>query len=458
VFNFNSILALRQQSAKVALIEAMETRTSHLFFRARAAAVILLLVCLAAVSAWYYRQVHTSRRRVLVRMWAAPLMPDLIDRELYKNLQRKFMHEHPDIEVRVEFIPQQRRLQTMITASAGNRVPDAAAIALDYLPRFVKEDMLLPIDTLLPQWLRKDYDTDDLDAVRINGKLWGYPSWRAPVAALYNKDLFKKAGLNPEKPPATWDEVTSVAKALTRDTNGDGRIDQWGFGFGFGGETLNAGFWPILWQAGGEIFTPDEKQVAFNSAAGINALTWVVGLYQQHCIPPSYLNVSPNVGANDFAEGKVAYWWGANQTHPYKLRRDVPGLNIGYGPILSRERRVSFSSFGLNVIFAQCKHPKETGQWLAFLNRPDNLGYFCKALNVTPSSNAVPNLFTDDPVTAKFTEESKLCRPDVKNIFARDIMRILISQIQQAALGTKTPKEALDYAAERANELLARGK
>lgn len=394
--------------------------------------------------------------RIVVRMWAAAHMPDLIDRELFLNLQRKFMQENPDIEVRVEFIPQQRRQQTMITASVGNRVPDCAGIPLDFLPRFVQQKMLRPVDDLMPEDLRRDYSTATLEAVTIDGKLWSFPSWRSPVAALYNKDMFARAGLDPEQPPRTWDEVTSIAQALTKDTDGDGRIDQWGFGIGMGGETLNAGFWPLLWQAGGEILSPDEKTVAFNGPAGVDALKWLVKLYDRGngVIPQSYLNVTP--GANDFAEGKVAYWWGANQTLPWKIRRDVPKLNIGYGPILERARRVSFSSFGMNVIFAQCKHPKETARWLTFLNRPDNLRYFCNALNVTPSRRTVSGLFEDDPVTAKFTEENEMCRPDLKHIYAREIMRMLIPEIQRAVLGEKSAEQALNDAAAKANQMLQR--
>lgn len=64
-----------------------------------------------------------------------------------------------------------------------------------------------------------------LEAVQYNGRYWAMPGGFMSMFLMYNKKLFAEAGLDPEQPPRTWDEFVTHARALTRDRDGDGRID-----------------------------------------------------------------------------------------------------------------------------------------------------------------------------------------------------------------------------------------
>ena len=62
---------------------------------------------------------------------------------------------------------------------------------------------------------------------RTGGKTWGIPFQRSTIVLYWNKELFKEAGLDPEKGPANWDQMVEYAKKLTK-TDASGNVTQWG--------------------------------------------------------------------------------------------------------------------------------------------------------------------------------------------------------------------------------------
>jgi len=96
----------------------------------------------------------------------------------------------------------------------------------------------------------------------------------------YRKDLLEKEGL---KVPQTWDELIAVAEKLTKDIDGDGTIDQYGFGFpAMRGWNLTLAWVPFLFSAGGDLF--DNRVPVFNSKEGIDALNLLIKL-KDYCPP-----------------------------------------------------------------------------------------------------------------------------------------------------------------------------
>lgn len=388
--------------------------------------------------------------RTVVRMWAFPMLPELRDFELYQELIAEFRKEHPEIDVQVEMLPWTGRQQKMLTAIAGDRAPDAVYLNLDLVPRFVDLDLLHAVDDYVTDDARADYDPAVVEGVTISGRMWMFPMLRTVAAGLYNKDLFAQAGLDPEKPPRTWEELQHVAKTLTRDTDGDGDIDQWGLGYVFGGDTLNYTFWPLLWQAGGDVLTTDGTRTAFDGPEGLEALHFIVGLFREGTIPRSFLGT----GGNDFTSGRVAYWLGTGQLEATTIRRDAPNIRLGVAPVLEHKRRLGYSTIGGFAIFKASRHADAAAKWLTFLTRPDNMKKFCRTTNFLPTRRSVGLIYQDDPILGALEREAEFCRADVKSVIARDIMRILAMDIQKAAIGEKSPEQALKDAAAAVNAIL----
>ncbi|GLY90575.1 ABC transporter substrate-binding protein [Actinoallomurus iriomotensis] len=102
-----------------------------------------------------------------------------------------------------------------------------------------------------------------LNVFKGGGRLWGLPKTNYSMGLLYNRKLFQQAGLNPDQPPTTWDEVRADAKKIAALGNGIvGYADY---------SANNQGGWHFtaeMYSQGGDIVTPDGKKAAFNSPQG----------------------------------------------------------------------------------------------------------------------------------------------------------------------------------------------
>ncbi|MBA2247195.1 MAG: ABC transporter substrate-binding protein, partial [Chloroflexia bacterium] len=126
---------------------------------------------------------------------------------------------------------------------------------------------------------------------------WAIPFQSSTPGLWFNATMMKAAGLDPENPPRTWDDVVAAGKAMTKDTNGDGQIDQWGFG------TCDDIPWyqrPMVLQAGGTLVDPEGK-VAVNSPEAVEMLTWFKDAVHTHKISPP---LAQQTARDDFSAGK----------------------------------------------------------------------------------------------------------------------------------------------------------
>ena len=139
----------------------------------------------------------------------------------------EFMKENPDIKVEIQAIASgdiYTKLAAM--ATSPDDLPTMFFTSADQVPTLY--DLGLTED--LNNWMDKEaidgLANGVMDACTIDGQMTYYPVAVQPQAVIYRMDRFEEAGL---KVPATWDEFVDCAKALTKDTDGDGQVDQWGF-------------------------------------------------------------------------------------------------------------------------------------------------------------------------------------------------------------------------------------
>ena len=122
----------------------------------------------------------------------------------------------------------------------------------------------------------------------------------------YRTDLLEKAGFT--RPPETWKELVEYAQALTKDLDGDGNIDQWGFAsICAPGQVYNTyTFFDFLFQGLGGIFDEKDKPI-FNSSEGVKALQFMVDLRNKYKVmPPDVITYTNNEVHTGFLAGKFA--------------------------------------------------------------------------------------------------------------------------------------------------------
>jgi ABC-type glycerol-3-phosphate transport system substrate-binding protein len=219
-------------------------------------------------------------------------------------------------EVHVNGISRQYIQQQFVTVMAGGKGPDVVHVWVGALPTLAREGLLAPMDKEVESWDQKDLIPDLFwEPARTQAGLIGIPCDSYFYTLLIRRDLWIQAGLDPEHPPATWDELAEDAKKLTKPASG-----QIGFGFMPDADM----FLDFVWQAGGELLRKDASGawgVAFQENPGVTALNYL------HELRFKYGVMQPNPLAKEdelkqlFALGKLAMMPGVANQMPDLITR-----------------------------------------------------------------------------------------------------------------------------------------
>lgn len=185
------------------------------------------------------------------------------NRDVLQSLVDKFNKEHSDIQVESLYVGQSdQQLPKILAAVVGNAPPDMLWFNPTLAGQLVELDAIRPLeDWLANSPVKGDLDPAMFESMNYQGHTWSVPFATNNVGVFYRPSLFKAAGIT--QLPRTWDELRQVARQLTRDTNGDGRIDQHGIILPLGKGEFAVFIWlPFLWSAGGELVSPGKQEPA----------------------------------------------------------------------------------------------------------------------------------------------------------------------------------------------------
>lgn len=230
-----------------------------------------------------------------------------------------FMENNPNIAVeRVHYGNEELRDQFQ-TAGLAGAAPELARVPNDFAGPFSSLQLILPINEVFDQAFLDTLSPLAIQASRVAGVDWGVPdNYGNHLMLLYNKDLVAE-------PPKTTDELIAVAKELTKDEDGDGEPDQWGFAY-----NLNEPFWLAPWIGGFGGWPLDENdQPDLGSEAVVKALQFVHDLKWEHKIVP--VECDYNCADTLFKEGKAAMIINGDWSLGGYV--DVLGDKLGVAPI-----------------------------------------------------------------------------------------------------------------------------
>lgn len=270
-----------------------------------------------------------------VASWADP-----VEQGIERKYVRHFPETHSGIEVSLESVTNQAEYRDRIlTSIAAGSPPDVFLLDNIDIPAFASRDVLL---NLAPYAARVGLDTAAFDRrVReiftVDGQLLAFPKGYSPMVVVYNRRLFREAGIPEPTADWTWDDFTAAAKALTRDTDGDGVVDQYGTFF-----DRRVFLWiSWIWSGGGDVLCPDGKHASgcLDSPATRRAFRWYLDWVQKDSIVPRVITLRQSMGDQFrlFNSGRIAmlttgHFWIPN-FRPYV---EEGRLDIGFAPIPHR--------------------------------------------------------------------------------------------------------------------------
>lgn len=245
---------------------------------------------------------------------------------------REFERRNPDIDVvMLSMGAGQMNPQKLMTSIAGEVPPDVIRQDRFTIGDWASRDAFMPLDDLIRRdGIRpEDFYPACWQEACYRGRVYAIPYGTDCRALYWNKRLFREVGLDPERPPRTWEELYDYALRLTK-SNPDGSFARIGFIPNFG----NSWLYLYSWQNGGEFMSPDGRTCTLDNPYTAEALEYMVSIYDA-------LKGAEAIGAfqstfqtealDPFYTGKVAMKidgnWVLNQ-----IARYAPDLDFGVAP------------------------------------------------------------------------------------------------------------------------------
>lgn len=381
-----------------------------------------------------------------VTMWMYPVIADQeASRVFWAEVESAFEDAHPDVDLEVELQPWDGRDEKISTALASGKGFDITLLGPDQIPQYADQGALLAVEGMVGG-AREVFLPNAVEALSVDGELYGVPVYHTVVTPLYNKAVFAAAGIT--EAPATWDDLLAAAGPLA--ARGIPVLDY----PGSPEETLNLTFYPLLWQAGGEVFAEDGRSVAFDGPEGVAALRFLADLRAAGGLSPDAPTTSGLAEGRPFSTGKAGVLHGADLTTARQLAGSLGADSVAAIPPLSKAEQVTFGLPGALVVSHATESEDAVGEVLRFVSGAEMAGKLAEASGFFPARSDV-QMPGGGPFTEVFADALEHAYPGDAHPQARQVMAVLAPQVQAVLLGEKTPEQALSDAAAEANSLLA---
>ena len=364
-----------------------------------------------------------------------------------------FEVENPDIKVNAVYSGNydDTRVRALSALNSGEPAQLAVMFSIDAYD-LIEQDLVLPFDDLVNDaaWLNSFYPALMANG-KIEGKTWGIPFQRSTIVAYYNKDMFSAAGLDPEAPPTTWDEMISMGKALTKDNTYGLMIPSTGYPYWM--------FQALAIQNGKELMSNDGLTTYFDDSKVVETLDFWKSLSVEHGIMPTG-TVEWGTLRQAFLEGQTAMMW--HSTGNLTAVKKNASFNFGVAELPANMRKGSPTGGGNFYIFKDTSAEEQAAavKLIKFMTSPEKAAEWSIATGYMGVSPAAYETDALKAYTASFPP-ALVARNQLENAVAEfstfETARVrdgLNNAIQSALTGAKSPKDALVEAQSSAERLL----
>lgn len=374
-------------------------------------------------------------------VWNFPFTED-DDKNLYDPLNAKFAEEQPGIKVEVETLPWDGRREKLMTAFAAGAPPDVWLSSSDTLPRWIDSGVVLALDDCLGQDVLDDYTSDVLAIGQWEGKTYMVPVYTSGYGRLYNRTMMEEMGRDPDQPIVTWEEVREFApKAKEKDWY----FSSW--------NTLNwGGFLVLVWQAGGTVYSADRTKVQLTSEPVTEAMQLLTDLFVNGYVPEEGAVGTEEEGARArtdyFLTGQQVQSDNTDPIYMDTVRDQAPDVVWSMNPPWEYKRpAINFFS-GNWSIPSNCKQVPAACEWIKFMVRAENLGFWNSAAKKIPPTAPSREHWVVDDQTKQFVDLASpaLMANQDSNSFWQESKVTCAPHFQAAFLGHKSAEQALEDA------------
>jgi sn-glycerol 3-phosphate transport system substrate-binding protein len=378
------------------------------------------------------------------------------------QMSADFERDNPGIKVKPIYAgTYQETIVKAITAHKSGQPPATAILLSTDMYTLIDEDAIVPFDEIATAaddkaWMASFYPAFMANS-RTGGKTWGIPFQRSTIVLYWNKELFKEAGLDPNRPPATWKEMLEYARKLTRH-DASGNVTQWGL------QIPSSGFPYWLFQGlttpnGVELMNAAGTETYFDKPEVVDALAFWVDLGRKYKVMPAGV-VEWGTTPKDFFERKIAMMW--TTTGNLTNVRNNAKFEFGVAMLPASKRRGSPTGGGNFYVFK--KSTKEQQQaavkfarWMTTPERAAQWGIDTGYVAVRPDAWQTAKMseyVKGFPVAAVARDQLQFSVAELSTHDNQRVTKALNDGLQAALTGAKTPEQAMKDAQAEASRIL----
>ncbi|MBB3310302.1 multiple sugar transport system substrate-binding protein [Rhizobium sp. BK196] len=365
------------------------------------------------------------------------------------NLVKEFNDQHNGITIEYRLIQFDDVVTEAMRAYATGQAPDIIAVDNPEHALFSSRGAFLDLTDMIKNSKvikPENYFPGPLKSVEWDGKYFGVPKATNTIALYYNKDMFKAKGLDPNKPPQTWDELVEDARKLTDPAKNV-------YGLAFSAKANEEGTFQFLpWaQMGGGGYEH------INADGAVKALEVWKTIMDEKLASPDTLTRGQWDSTGTFNSGNAAM----AISGPWELDRMMKEAKFDWGVTLlpvpkeGAERSSAMGDFNW-AIFSTSKHPAEAFKALEYFASQDdkmfkNFGQLPARSDISIPETGQP---LKDAALKVFLEQLKYAKPRGPHPQWPKISKAIQDAIQAALTGQMSAKDALDQAADKIKAVL----
>jgi ABC-type glycerol-3-phosphate transport system substrate-binding protein len=385
----------------------------------------------------------------------------------WKAAIAKFEAANPDIKVNMELVPWSEQQQRFVTALATGGLPDVSMLGNNVVAQFQATGSLAPLDEYVAAYdkangtkIEDDIWPGDKGYYILDGHLWASPIAVETRALYYRKDLFKAAGLDPEKPPQTWEDLATASAALSKA--GAGKT--YGIGLPMSLTYNTVQNFMSTWLGYGARMIGDDGKCGFNTPEFKQALDVYTRVYKNGGTHPDAPTMDGDTFRRGFIDGGYAmaifdaslYKQLENEKAPF-----IKDVGIAKIPAGAKNRSGFLGGWPL-VLWSASEHKDAAAKWILFATHGEVLkdmavasGYIPGNITLAKGSpwDAFPYpLFVEQLQDAKPYQYPAQAIPQMGQLEVDTVQKA----VQAVALGKQDVDQATAQLCSTINDVLSR--
>lgn len=376
--------------------------------------------------------------------------------EVVDSIVADFEAENPDIKVNAIYSGNydDTRVRALSALNSGDPAQLAVMFSIDAYD-LIEQDLILPFNDLVSgsegaNWLNSFYPALMANG-NIEGKTWGIPFQRSTIVAYYNKDMFRAAGLDPESPPTSWDELISMGKALTKDGAYGIMIPSTGYPYWM--------FQALAIQNGKEVMSNDGLTTYFDDPTVVETLEFWKSLSSEHGVMPEG-TVEWGTLRQAFLEGQTAMMW--HSTGNLTAVKKNASFDFGVAELPANVRKGSPTGGGNFYIFKDTSAEEQAAalKLIQFMTSAEQAAAWSIAtgyMGVSPAAyetDALKSYTSSFPPALVARNQLEHAVAEFSTFETARVREGLNNAIQSALTGSKSAADALSEAQAAAERLL----